>query len=58
MKFYSLPQAAKVLGQTYDRIYYAVATQKVKAMQAGRARLLTDTDLAALRQLFAGRTTK
>jgi hypothetical protein len=58
MKLYSLPQAAKLLGQTYDRIYYAIATQKVKAMQAGRSRLLTDADLATLRKLFSGRTTK
>lgn len=55
MKLYSLPQAAELLGLTYDRIYYAIATQKVKAMKAGRARLLTDTDLTALRKLFAER---
>jgi hypothetical protein len=53
MQLFSLPQAAQRLGQTYDRIYYAVATHKVKPYQAGRSRLLTEQDLETLRRLFA-----
>lgn len=52
MQLYSLPQAAEVLGQTYDRVYYAIATKKIQPKQAGRARLLTEADLDELRKLF------
>lgn len=58
MNLYSIPQACKVLGASYDRIYWALATKKVEAMQAGRSRLLTDENLEALRKLFAEREAK
>lgn len=58
MTLYSIPQACKVLGASYDRIYWALATGKVIALQAGRSRLLTETNIDELRRLFAEREAK
>ena len=40
MKTYSLTQAATKLGQSYYRVYWVVVTRKVKALEAGRSRML------------------
>jgi hypothetical protein len=57
MTLFSLPQAAERLGQTYDRVYYAVITHKIKPYHAGRSRLLTEQDIETLQRLFAERDT-
>lgn len=54
MQFFSMPQAVKTLGIPYHRIYYAIATGKVKPHSAGHSRILTESDLVALRVHFAG----
>lgn len=55
MKLYSIPQVCELIGATYGQVYWALATKKVEAMQAGRSRLLTEANLDELRKLFAER---
>jgi hypothetical protein len=55
MNLYSMPEVVTLLGQTYNRVYYATATGKVKPRKAGRARLFDDRDVERLRQYFKNR---
>lgn len=53
MKLYSVPEAAKLLGLRYGRLYYHLVTQyREPAVACGRTRLLSEQDIANIRNHF------
>lgn len=55
MTLFNMPEVCKMLGQPYHRLYYAVNTQQVTPMRAGRSRLFTYEDVEVLKRLFAAK---
>lgn len=52
---HTINDAAKIIGQTYSRIWHAYAYRRVPApMRVGRAFVLTDSDIDRLRVYFGG----
>ena len=59
LKYYvSLPDVPKRIGQTYDRIYYAILKGVVKPKQYGKSRLLSHEKIEVLRAYFAAKDTE
>ncbi len=54
-RYYSLPEVQEILGVTYDRVWYACVTGKVRPQVVGHTRLLTEKDIEILRELFERR---
>lgn len=56
MKLYSVPEAAKVLGLRYGRLYHHLTTKyREPAIAYGRTRLLSEVDIINIRNHFFGR---
>ena len=59
LKYYvSLPDVPQRIGQTYDRVYYAILKGVVKPKQYGKSRLLSQEQIEVLREYFAAKDTK
>ena len=55
-KYYSVAQAAAIVGQSYDRVRYAVLSGAVvPAIASGKVRLFTRPQLDELKTYFAER---
>jgi hypothetical protein len=55
MDMHTISEAAKMIGQTYSRVWHAYAYGRVPApLRVGRAFILTDTDIDTLRMYFGG----
>jgi len=54
-KRYSLHEAAEAIGQSYSRCWHAYAYKRLPApIRVGRTFVLTDADLAVLKQHLTG----
>ena len=54
MKLYTVPEAAKLIGLSYGRLYYHLVTQyREPAVACGRTRLLSEADIANIKNYFA-----
>ena len=54
MKLYSVPEAAKLIGLSYGRLYYHLVTQyREPAVACGRTRLLSEEDIAHIKNYFS-----
>jgi hypothetical protein len=52
---HTINDAAKMIGETYSRVWHAYAYGRVPApLRVGRAFVLTDTDIVRLRAYFGG----
>ena len=57
MQYYTLSQAAALVGVSYGRLYWVLRTHQLRpSIQAGRTRLFTERDLPYVRQFFTKRT--
>lgn len=55
---HTINDAARILGQSYSRVWHAYAYGRVPApLRVGRAFVLTDTDIDRLRMYFARQAT-
>ncbi len=55
MDMHTINEAAKLIGETYSRVWHAYAYGRVPApLRVGRTFVLTDTDIDRLRTYFRG----
>lgn len=56
-KHYSLHEAAAAIGQSYSRCWHAYAYKRLPSpLRVGRTFVLTDDDLAALKEHLSGQS--
>ena len=54
-RFFSVVEASSLLRVSYDQVWWACATGRIKPEVVGRSRLLTQKDIEDLRKLFEQR---
>lgn len=56
MSYYTIQEAATLVGVTYNQLWYAVITHRItESQRIGRLRLFDDHDIAVIREYFTGR---
>lgn len=56
MAFYTIQEAAELVGISYNRLWYALITNRLtETRRIGRLRLFDDYDIVTIRQYFAER---
>ena len=56
MSFYTIQEAAELVGVSYNRLWYALITNRLsESRRVGRLRLFDDFDIITIRQYFAER---
>ena len=56
MRYYTIQDAAELVGVSYNRLWYALITGKLRASRRiGRLRIFDDCDIEGIREYFTGR---
>jgi len=54
-KYYSLPEAVKLLGVSYGKVRYATLCRVVVPIKGGRSSLFSETQINILKEHFASK---